>query len=146
MGCTLGGVGVHHGLAVEPGLFQLLEGRPLLGQGAAARGKPGFEPGQVGDAPVVRIRMGSRGLGQGGFCAFPSGAQAGDAGRALAAGFVQGGKAGAGLLALTLVKLLLIDLSNSGGVTRILTFIAGPFMIIVPCSRSIWKKVIVLLS
>lgn len=28
----------------------------------------------------------------------------------------------------------------------ILTFIAGPFMIIVPCSRSIWKKVIVLLS
>lgn len=99
MGCTLGGVGVHHGLAVEPGLFQLLEGRPLLGQGAAARGKPGFEPGQIGDAPVVRIRMGSRGLGQGGFCAFPGGAQAGDAGRALAAGFVQGGKAGAGLLA-----------------------------------------------
>ena len=40
--------------------------------------------------------------------------------------------AGAGLLALTLVKLLLIDLSNSGGVTRILTFIAvGTLMLVV---------------
>ena len=28
----------------------------------------------------------------------------------------------------------------------ILTFISGPFMIMVPCSRSIWKNVIVLLS